>query len=235
MNFHFSHSGIVTVCVLITSTQTALHGSHSPSLSPSHSLSPHLSLHSQTALAVQTLALRHCHTPHWLPWRNSPPGLQGTRVYCLWLLYLDENMICWKGSTCFFAASLCCLFFLLLPPHEHQCNVAWCVLFHSSPFQEFDCACVCVKLVWCFVAINFSVSACQRPRRGAVQKFSPLPQLSPGLIIAFYYQGWVSQRLPVCHQETLNYRQMMRKRSKSFLTAAFFGTGDNTGYVHYIQ
>lgn len=94
---------------------------------------------------------------------------------------------------------------------------------------------VCVKLVWCFVAINFSVSACQRPRRGAVQKFSPLPQLSPGLIIAFYYQGWVSQRLPVCHQETLNYRQMMRKRSKSFLTAAFFGTGDNTGYVHYIQ
>lgn len=36
---------------------------------------------------------------HRLPWRSSPPGLQGTRVYCLWLLYLDENMICWKGST----------------------------------------------------------------------------------------------------------------------------------------
>lgn len=144
VNFHFSRSGIVTVCVLITSTHAALCGSHSPSLSPS--LSPHLSLHSQTAFAVQTLALRHCHTPHWLPWRNSPPGLQGTRVYCLWLLYLDENMICWKGSTCFFAASLCCLFFLLLPPHEHQCGVARCVLFHSSPFQEFDCTRVCVKL-----------------------------------------------------------------------------------------
>lgn len=62
---------------------------------------PHLSLHSQTALAVQTLVLRYCHTPHWLPWRNSPLGLQGTQLYCLWLLYLDENMICWKGSTCF--------------------------------------------------------------------------------------------------------------------------------------
>lgn len=163
MNFHFSRSGIVTVCVLITSTPTALRGSHSLSFSL-----PHLSLHSQTALAVQTLALRHCHTLHWLPWRNSPPGLQGTRVYCLWLLYLDENMICWKGSTCFFTASLCCFPFLLLPPHAHQCNIAWCALFHPSPFQEFDYAHVCVKLVWCFVAINFSVSACQRPRRGAV-------------------------------------------------------------------
>lgn len=96
MNFYFSHSGTVTVYVLITSTQTALHGSHSLSLFT------HLSVHFQTALAVQTLALQHCHTPHWLPWRNSLPGLQGTRVYCLWLLYLDENMICWKGSTCFF-------------------------------------------------------------------------------------------------------------------------------------
>lgn len=163
MNFHFSRSGIVTVCVLITSTPTALRGSHSLSFSL-----PHLSLHSQTALAVQTLALWHCHTLHWLPWRNSPPGLQGTRVYCLWLLYFDENMICWKGSTCFFTAFLCCFPFLLLPPHAHQCNVAWCALFHPSPFQEFDYAHVCVKLVWCFVAINFSVSACQRPRRGAV-------------------------------------------------------------------
>lgn len=113
--------------------------------------------------AVQTRALQHCHTPHWLPWRNSPPGLQGTQVYCLWLLYLDENMICWKGSTCFLL-----LFFRLHPPHKHQRGVAWCALFHPSPFQEFDYAHVCVKLVWCFVAINFSVSACQRPRRGAV-------------------------------------------------------------------
>lgn len=100
MNSYFSGCGIVTVYVLITSTQTALHGSHSLSLFT------HLSVHFQTALAVQTLTLRHCHTPHWLPWRNSPPGLQGTQVYCLWLLYLDENMICWKGSTCFFLSLL---------------------------------------------------------------------------------------------------------------------------------
>lgn len=48
---------------------------------------------------------------HWLPWRNSPPGLQGTRVYCLWLLYLDENMICWNGSTWVFFSR--CRFSLL--------------------------------------------------------------------------------------------------------------------------
>lgn len=108
MNFCFSRSGSVTVYVLIMSIETGkewdLHGSHSLSLFP------HLSVHSQTALAVQTLTLRHCHTPHWLPWRNSPPGLQGTRVYCLWLLYLDENMICWKRSSCF-----SCHCFSLLP------------------------------------------------------------------------------------------------------------------------
>lgn len=47
---------------------------------------------------------------HRLPWRSSPPGLQGTRVYCLWLLYLDENMICWKGSTWVFFSRHRCRF-----------------------------------------------------------------------------------------------------------------------------
>lgn len=116
------------------------------SLSESLTLSPHLSLHSQTALAVQTLALRHCHTPQWLPWRNSLRGLQGTRVYCIWLLYLDENMICWKGSTCFFTASLCCLFFPFLSSSSSsrasvQCRMMCIVSFLSFP-GVWLCACV---------------------------------------------------------------------------------------------
>lgn len=140
-------SGIVTVYVLITSMQTALRGSHSLSLFT------HLSAHSQTASAVQTLALPHCHTPHWLPWRNSPPGLQGTRVYCLWLLYLDENMICWKGSTCFFPSPLlfaaAAFFFHLLTSinatlsHDVHCFIL--LLSRSLPFFFFF-AHVCVKL-----------------------------------------------------------------------------------------
>lgn len=142
MNFHFSRSGgIVTVCVLITSTQTALHGSHSLSLSLSLPLSPSISAF--PALAVQTLALRHCHTPHWLPWRNSPPGLQGTRVYCLWLLYLDENMICWKGSTCFsllLFAAFSFFFFLLTSINATSHDVYCFILLLSRSLTMRMCA-----------------------------------------------------------------------------------------------
>ncbi|KAG7244947.1 hypothetical protein INR49_024344, partial [Caranx melampygus] len=89
---------------------------------------------------------------------------------------------------------------------------------------------------------NGEFDCARRPRRGAVQKFSPLPQLSPGLIIAFYYQGWVSQRLPVCHQETLNYRQMMRKRSDAkvegelseTVTLCFVSAGCKEGCGHRV-
>lgn len=83
--------GKVTVRVLITAAQTALALSRS---SPSICAFPD-SLGSSKPPSHCRIVTHH----HWLPWRNSPPGLQGTRVYCLWLLYLDENMICWKGST----------------------------------------------------------------------------------------------------------------------------------------
>lgn len=84
--------GMVTVHVLITGEQTAPSLFESPQ--PSICTFPD-SLGSSKPPSHCRIVAHH----HWLPWRNSPPGLQGTRVYCLWLLYLDENMICWKGST----------------------------------------------------------------------------------------------------------------------------------------
>lgn len=176
MNCCFSGSEVVTVYVLITSTERDWKPETFMALTlwvyfPSICAFP-------DSFSSSNLTLQHCHTPRWLPWRNSPSGLQGTPAYCLWLLYLDETIICWKGSTCFFlvTASLCCHSFLLLFLHDAHCFIL--------PSRSFT---VCVKLAWCFVAINFSVSACQRGRSGT--KFPPLPQLSPGHIIAFYYQG----------------------------------------------
>lgn len=100
VSFYFS----VTVYVLITSTEPGTFMALALRVYfPSISAFP-------DSFSCSNLTLQHCRTPHWLPWRNSPHGLQGTRAYCLWLLYLDENMICWKGSTCF---SCCCFTSLL--------------------------------------------------------------------------------------------------------------------------
>lgn len=176
MNCCFSGSEVVTVYVLITSI-----GRESK---PETFMTLTLWVYSPSSCAFpdsfssSNLTLQHCHTPCWLPWRNSPSGLQGTPAYCLWLLYLDETIICWKGSTCFFlvTASLCCcsfLLLLLLLLHDADCFI---LLSRSLTVR--------IKLAWFFVAINFSVSACQWRRSGP--KFPPLPQLSPVHIIAFY-------------------------------------------------
>lgn len=145
------------------------------------------------SFSSSNLTLQLCHTPHWLPWRNSPPGLQGTRAYCLWLLYLDENMICWKGSTCCFLSLLpfAAIAFFFFRHMNIDINSA---SFPSS-FQEFDCARVRIKLAWCFVAINSTVPACQCGGRRGGTNFPPLPHalarpynylLLPGLV---YHQN----------------------------------------------
>lgn len=139
------------------------------------------------SFSSSNLTLQLCHTPHWLPWRKSPPGLQGTRAYCLWLLYLDENMICWKGSTCFFLsllpfAGIAFFFFRHMNIDINRASF-------PSSFQEFDCARVRIKLAWCFVAINSTVAACQRGGRRGGTNFPPLPHALARLIITSYYQG----------------------------------------------
>lgn len=148
MNFYFTGSEILTVCVLIMSTERGSKPETFMALAlwvyfPSICAFP-------DSFSSSNLTLQHCHTPHWLPWRNSPPGLQGTRAYCLWLLYLDENMICWKGSTCFFLSLLLlvALAFFFFLHMSISINRAWHTLFPSS-FQEFNCARVRVTLAVC--------------------------------------------------------------------------------------
>lgn len=104
MNCCFSGSEVVTVYVLITSTERDSNPETFMALTlwvyfPSICALP-------DSFSSSNLTLQHCHTLHWLPWRNSPSGLQGTPAYCVWFLYLDETIICWKGSSCFFLSLL---------------------------------------------------------------------------------------------------------------------------------
>lgn len=153
MNFYFTGSEILTVCVLIMSTERGSKPETFMVLAlwvyfPSICAFP-------DSFSSSNLTLQHCHTPHWLPWRNSPPGLQGTRAYCLWLLYLDENMICWKGSTCFFSSHC----YSLLPWLSSSSFSTWasastahdthCFLLLSRSLTVHVCAsrlqCVCMS------------------------------------------------------------------------------------------
>lgn len=157
----------------------------------------HLSVHSQTALAVQTshcsIVTHHagCHGEIVL-WSPRYPSLLSLASLFRWNHYLLEGIYVFLLVT----ASLWCHSVLLLLLLLHDAH-SFILLSRSLTVR--------IRLAWCFVAINFSVSACQRCRSGP--KFPPSTQLSPGHIIAFYYQG-------------LSVTTTLKVRTGSFITAA---------------